>query len=405
LEGIDQPAAAPTPVLAFELPSQKSEWQQRTLVNKTKLFREKVLDQLQEQRKHQSLYKESSPAGAPQISGKPGPVSSGSGFEANNAQTPVIDQPRVRMVHYDGSIMQRAARPEAVLDSAIRYVRSRGGELESRDNQSAALRVPVDKFRAVFDSLLTFADVIEKSISALDITESFRDNDLRIRIAKTTIERLKAILLKTEKDEEKIRLLDEIKRVSETLEGLERQRQSLADRAEFSTIRLQVVQYRPGSLRQYTVGEINGFGWIGGLTPFHPESRDVRHQLEFSVPKGMVPVKSKNYRGIKMWRLSSADGAQFWSCSRKNQPRGTTEFWFAALKERLAGEFPVADTAVAGNFKMLRLVSFDPEPYVYIVGVWAHDKNLDIVEVYFPSSKHEERYKKDILASIAGGVL
>ena len=388
--------------LAWEKPVQYPSWAQRVLSEKkSKTF---VFDQASPLQKLQIDNKESTRGDKTGIMGKPEFLAAGSPENnMNGTSLPVIEQPQGRMVHYDGSITQRSARPEAVLDSAIHYVRSLGGELEKRDNQSATLRIPVEKFRAAFDSLLKFAEVLDKSISALDITESFRDNELRIKIARATIERLKAILLKTEKDEEKIRLLNEIKRLSETLEGLERQRQTLQTSADFSTLKLSVMPYFPAAAR-YASNEITGFRWIKGLTPFKPESRKHGDYLKLGIPKGMVLVDA-DYRWGKLWRVSSADGAEYWSGRRKNIPMGDTEFWLAALKERMYSEFADVDTMTAGNYKILTLRSYGAEPYVYLVGIYAHEKDLDVVEAYFPSQVQKDRFQKDIISSIAGGAL
>jgi hypothetical protein len=306
-----------------------------------------------------------------------------------------------RMVHYDGSIKQRSPDPEAILDSAKRFVRSIGGVIVSFSNQSAVFNVPVEKFRHAFDSLCTFAEVIAKSISAEDITEQFRDVEVRIKIAKATIERLKALIAKEENDTVKIRLLNEVKMISETLERLTRKREILQGSAEYSTIRLEVLPYHPHALGYYR-HELRGFQWINEMTPLNAESRATGCYLKLSVPAGMVQVKSRAL-GRKIWRASSADGAEFWGWKRKNKPKGTTEFWFSALVERKKNEYADLDTLTAGTYKIVRLRSYGAEPYVYCIGVSSQDKKVNVVEAYFPSQRQEERYTAAILAVLAGG--
>jgi hypothetical protein len=306
-----------------------------------------------------------------------------------------------RMVHYDGSIKQRSPDPEAILDSAKRFVRSIGGVIVSFSNQSAVFNVPVEKFRHAFDSLCTFAEVIAKSISAEDITEHFRDVEVRIKIAKATIERLKALIAKEENDTVKIRLLNEVKMISETLERLTRKREILQGSAEYSTIRLEVLPYHPHALGYYR-HELRGFQWINEMTPLNAESRATGCYLKLSVPAGMVQVKSRAL-GRKIWRASSADGAEFWGWKRKNKPKGTTEFWFSALVERKKNEYADLDTLTAGTYKIVRLRSYGAEPYVYCIGVSSQDKKVNVVEAYFPSQRQEERYTAAILAVLAGG--
>jgi hypothetical protein len=354
-----------------------------------------VLEQEKQLSQLESMQRETDKSPAPpQSRSAPGP------------EQPVGEPPRKpdRMVHYDGNIKQRATNPEAVLDSAIRHVRSLGGDLQARDMESATLRVPVEKFQAAFQTLLLYAEVLEKSISARDITESYKDNELRLKIAESTIERLKAILAKTEKDADKIAILNEIKRLSETVEALSLERQAIKDRSDFSTIRLEVIPHHPGSDR-YAQTELEGFYWIKKLSPFNNESRYGEGYLAFAVPKEMVAVKRKHGGVGGLWRASSADGAEFWGCRRNNRPDGNTDFWFASLRERLKDEFASVDSAAAGNFRLLRMTSYDPDPYIYLVGVRANGGKIEVAEAYFPSAKQEDRYKKEILAAISAGAL
>jgi hypothetical protein len=306
-----------------------------------------------------------------------------------------------RMVHYDGSIRERSSDPEAILDSAKRFVRSIGGVIVSFSNQNAVFNIPVEKFRYAFDSLCTFAEVIAKSISAEDITEQFRDVEVRIKIAKATIERLKALIAKEENDTVKLRLLNEVKMISETLERLTRKREILQGSAEYSTIALEVLPHHPQAMH-YNRHELRGFQWINEMTPLNAESRATGCYLKLAVPAGMVPVKSQAL-GRKLWRASSADGAEFWSWKRKNKPVGTTEFWFSALVTRKKDEYADIDTLSAGTYKILRLRSYGAEPYVYCIGVRSQGKKINVVEAYFPSQRQEERYKPAILAVLAGG--
>jgi hypothetical protein len=307
-----------------------------------------------------------------------------------------------RMVHYDGAITERSPNPETVVDSAILFIRSIGGVVVSFSSRSAVFNVPVEKFKMVFDSLLTFAEVMNKSISAEDITEQFRDVEVRIKIAKATIERLKALLAKEENDTVKIRLLSEIKALSETVERLTRKREVLKASAEYSTIRFEVLAHHPEAMRYYK-HELRGFAWINEMTPLNAEERATGRYFKQSVPKGMVKVKSRALGGRRLWRASSADGAEFWSWKRNNKPRGTTEFWFSALVERKNNEYSDLDSLTAGSFKIIRLRSYGAEPYVYYIGVRSVGKKVEVIETYFPSERQEKRYKDAILAVLTGG--
>jgi len=58
-----------------------------------------------------------------------------------------------------------------------------------------------------------------------------------------------------------------------------------------------------------------------------------------------------------------------------------------------------------GDFKLLSFKNHAADPYTYVVGIHAHKKKLDVVEIYFPSGIKENRYKDSIMKSIEAGVL
>jgi hypothetical protein len=314
-------------------------------------------------------------------------------------QQPEEKKASKRMIYYQGNIRQRATEPGIIVDSAIAYVKSLGGYVESRRQNTVVLRVPVKLFRDAYDSLLQFATVLSKSLTAQDITESFQDTELRIQIAQATLERLKELLKTAVKDADKMRLLNEIKRVSENLEQLEARKRMLQTMADFSRITLTVVPHEPLAGRGQKQ-DIAAFRWINRLDPFDKLGGYRGDCLEFTVPGEMVALEDK-----KHWEAVSADGVRFWSRGMENNPRGSTDFWFRAIKDRIGKEFKESRDLEAGGFRLLRSVSFSARPYVYIVGVRQADDDLEVVEIYYPSEAHEKRYSEGILKSITTGVL
>ncbi|MFC1584276.1 DUF4349 domain-containing protein [Fibrobacterota bacterium] len=304
-----------------------------------------------------------------------------------------------RMVYYQGSITQRATDPKVIVDSAIAYVKSLEGYVESQMRNTVVLRVPVDRFQDAFDSLLQFATVLRKSISAQDITEAYQDNELRLKIARATLNRLQELLKKAEKAEDKLRLLREIKRVSENLEQLENRKTMLKTMADFSRITLTVNPHRPMA-RLPRQRDIAAFAWINKLDPFAEPVKYKGDYLEFAAPEGLVVLEDKKY-----WEAVSADGVRFRVRQLKNNPKGTTGFWFTCIRERIAERYKDHKELDAGGFKLLQSTSFSKKPYVYVVGVRETDKYLEVVEIYYPSADQEKRHSAAIVKSITAGTL
>ena len=76
-------------------------------------------------------------------------------------------------------------------------------------------------FQGVFDKILTLGQVLDKSITAQDITDSYNDVELRLKIAQATGRRLMVLLEKAETEKEKLKLLQEIQRINEKIERMQ----------------------------------------------------------------------------------------------------------------------------------------------------------------------------------------
>ncbi len=326
-------------------------------------------------------------------------------IKTQKKESPVKSASHNRMIHYQGHIRHRSPDPMAHLDSAEKLIKPFGGYVQSRRHTQMILCIPVSQFRVVYDSLLKLGDVLEHSVSATDITNSYQDNALRMKIAKSTMDRLMALLKKAADNNEKIRLLKEIQRISEKLEQMKSMQKALEQKATFATIRIHVVEYHPRFAR-YNKSENEGLHWIKNLDPFFKTNGFRSGFLLFATPKEMVKVKNlfPNNRG-RQWQTTSADGAKFWSSRLKNRPKGSAEFWIEAIKKRLSPAYSFAERKQSGDFKILRLLSHDPYPYVYIIGIRTTKRHIQLVEIFYPNEAKERRYQEAVNASITKGAL
>jgi hypothetical protein len=58
-----------------------------------------------------------------------------------------------------------------------------------------------------------------------------------------------------------------------------------------------------------------------------------------------------------------------------------------------------------GRFQALRLVDRGENPYTWFILVNGDGKDLEVIEIYYPSAEHELRYHKAVEAAVlaAGG--
>lgn len=305
--------------------------------------------------------------------------------------------PVKRLVHYNGYAKLRVTRPTEVLDQVVALAASLGGFTERLAANSVTIRVPVETFEDTFEKVLLLGDVLEKSISAQDVTDAVMEIGLRLQTAEATRERLILLLAKARTEQEKLELLAQIQRLTEEIDRMQNQVRTLESLAAFSRLTVETVQREAMSARS-SDEEIAEFRWIQRLSPFR---RDVAYDgklLELQVPEGLVALDNK-----RTFLTESADGAVFWATRLKNRPEGSSDFWLEALKVRLEPEFESVTSETVGNFKLLRLKDKSESPYLYLLGVYAHGDDLDLVEVYYPSPAHETRYGAAVKASIQGG--
>ncbi|MDH4190584.1 MAG: DUF4349 domain-containing protein, partial [Betaproteobacteria bacterium] len=168
-----------------------------------------------------------------------------------------------RRVHYEGTIKLRATQPQRVLEQASDWVREAGGYVESLTAQRVILQIPAARFRPLYDRLLGLGEVLDKSLSARDVTEEFLDVELRLAQAKATRDRLLALVQKTDDRKEKLRLLREVERLSTEIELLETQMARLRSLIEYSRLTLNVEGRK--AFEGHPARELRGFDWINAL--------------------------------------------------------------------------------------------------------------------------------------------
>lgn len=303
-----------------------------------------------------------------------------------------------RMIYYQGYLKLLVAQPTKVIDQARALASEHGGYVERLDTMRITLRIPVAKFDFVYKKAMELGDVLKKSINASDITQSFRDDELRLKIARATRERLVELLAKATEEEEKLKILKEIQRLSEEIEQFETRLRILSGLANYSKLSIELEKRRGFTERESK--DIAEFRWIKRLSPFRAADLGYKGRLEMSVPENMVLLGKKG-----QWTVESADGAVMRTGRIANKPSGDSDFWIEALRVRLAAEFSKVEVQTVGEFKVLRMVSRSDEPYIYLVGISAErtQKTMKLIEVYYPSRSHEERYGKSVQACIAGG--
>jgi uncharacterized protein DUF4349 len=111
-----------------------------------------------------------------------------------------------------------------------------GGFLARREDKTIVIRIPADRFDEALHGVEKLGDMLHRNISAEDVTEEFRDLEVRLKAQKAVQERLTQLLAKATKVEESIAIERELDRITMEIDRIEGRMKFLRDRAAFSTI-------------------------------------------------------------------------------------------------------------------------------------------------------------------------
>ena len=299
-----------------------------------------------------------------------------------------------RRIHYNGYARLRVAQPRQAADRAESIVRAAGGHLQRRQGRRLTVRVPVDAFERVFERLLAIGEVLDRSVTARDVTAAYTDVALRLRVLKQTRERLMGLVSKARSERERMQLLARINKLTRKIDRLEAQLATLANLGAFSRITLELVPRKP-ELQQPADEPIAALRWIMELSPFKRAVTARAARLQLSVPEGMVDLGQDG-----PFVAESPDGAVVWAGRRRNEPMGSQQFWIEAIDERLSPEYAAAKRIFLGAYEGIRLVGHGDNPFIYVVAVRVDADRLDLVQIHYPTPEHEAQYHSRVRAAL-----
>ncbi|MCR9246227.1 MAG: DUF4349 domain-containing protein [bacterium] len=141
-----------------------------------------------------------------------------------------------RLLIHSGTVAVEVPQPEVAIADLLRRVEDWGGYLQSRAGTTVTLRVPAQHFDVAFESLRDLGRVLSQARRANDVTEEYRDLEIRLGNARKSRERLLAILEEAEKVEDILKIEEQLRRLTDEIETMEGRRRLLADQVALSTL-------------------------------------------------------------------------------------------------------------------------------------------------------------------------
>lgn len=177
-----------------------------------------------------------------------------------------VSEPTARLL-YEATITMGVYQVSQAMDGVMDVPRLLGGHVISRDDLRIAFRVPRERFDEALEKLDAVGDVIHRDIHAEDVSDQYRDLEVRLRNARVMRDRLEQLLSRANTVEDSLKIENQLSRVTEEIERLSGALALLGHRVEFSKITVlfearHVDQVRNEALRL-------PFTWLGSLGLSH----------------------------------------------------------------------------------------------------------------------------------------
>lgn len=307
--------------------------------------------------------------------------------------TAAPQKPAERKRIYSGFCRLIVDEVEQAKADLTRFAEQEGGYVESAYENTIVLRVPASRFRELFETILDKGELLYKSIETFDVSDYFRDQEMRLRTAERSRERLYTLLQRTDDVEERLEILREVKRLSEEIEGIRLRLETLERQISFSRITVELIPRLPvEEIRKEDIP----FAWIASLEPVYGSLSRLRGRARASLGEDFAILEER-----RVFRAESSDGTRVRIGSTRNQPQGDEEFWQQALLHHLQRFYKQAEPLEAGALKGVLFTSKDRNPYAYLVAVAVKGGRLYVVEVFFPDIEAKEQHLPGIREALA----
>ncbi len=295
-------------------------------------------------------------------------------------------------VVYLGYLRLRVRRRMPTMDAITATVRKAGGYIERMGSQTIVVRIPAKDFEATMATFAALGDVLARRIQALDVSAQFTDLDARLAVATEARDRLLA-LLETQRDvNERLRIVQEIKRLSERIEALESTLGTLHNLVAYYTITLDLVATEH---QGRATSHQSPFPWVRGLVAHRITLWQGKNAVALPVARGFV-----RFDKAKSWHARAADTAMIRAARLTNEPEGNTAFWSAAVSYELngRGEIKLGEGEEgAVHWSVWR--NRDVQPRVWLVAVRVEGDKLLVAEGFFPTLPSWQRHKQAVFTA------
>jgi len=168
-----------------------------------------------------------------------------------------------QVVVSSAAIKLKSETPDSVHRTVTRLALSNGGYVLRSTPEQTSIRLLAERFHVAVDEILSFGEVLDKEITGKDVTEQYRDLQIRLQNAMKMRQRYLDLLATAKNVQEIARIETELDRVNTRIETLKGQINRLSHLTLYSTITVDTrTPLKPGIM-----GKLGGwvYGGIKGL--------------------------------------------------------------------------------------------------------------------------------------------
>ncbi len=303
-----------------------------------------------------------------------------------------------RKVVYTGYLKLRVPQREPAIDEIVKLTEERGGHVASLTRHVMVVRIPAGDFEAVMEAFAKIGELMDRRIESVDVTERYTDLVARLDVARAALMRLEALLEKVTKVKERLRILREIKRLSEQVESLEANLRTLQNLVSYYTITIQLVAV---SDRLPRAAQQSPFPWVRGLMPHGTSIEEGKGDFELELPDAFVLFDED-----EVYRARSSDTTVIRGGVVASEPLGDAAFWMRAVEYEMEGRGEVIEASGESGRLIYRIfASPDVKPRYYLVAVTVRDDEIYVIEAFFPNLETLETHRQSVIDALKSLVI
>ncbi|MEN0046882.1 MAG: DUF4349 domain-containing protein [Bacteroidota bacterium] len=143
------------------------------------------------------------------------------------------------------------------------FVKQHQAYVESSSTNSWTIRVPQDSFNSLLAQIETLGEVNNKNLYSQDVTDQYRDTEIRLETLEKSRQRYLELLNKAEKVSEILEIERELERINVEIESMKGQLKRLDSKVQYATITVSLQEkIKPGPLGVVGVGLYKVVKWL-----------------------------------------------------------------------------------------------------------------------------------------------